>query len=78
MKRREFFKVALSGLAVSVIPKTVDVVTDCQGIEASVYGYMRCPECGLAMFRVEEDGEMFITCCGKTYKEPTIPLERVA
>jgi len=78
MKRREFVKVALSGLAVSVIPKTVGDVTDCQGISAGFYGYLRCPECGMAMLRVEEDGKMFVTCCGKKYKEPTIPLERVA
>ena len=76
MNRRNFFKLLFSGVVAVAIPKIKP--DDKSTVEASIYSYMRCPECGRTMTRIPGDnGEMFITCCGKTYKEPTIPLERI-
>ena len=75
MSRRKFFGVVgatLVGAAVTVLPNAGNAES---GVEAKLYSYVRCPECGCAMTRVPgKNDEMLITCCGKTYKEPTIKL----
>ena len=77
LSRRKFFKVVgatLAGAAVSVLPSDEHAES---GVTAKLYSYVRCPKCDSPMTRVEgENGEMLITCCGETYKEPTIKLVR--
>ena len=38
-------------------------------------GYVVCPECNQVM-RVGEDGRT-VSCCGRTYKRPTVILEEI-
>jgi len=79
MNRRDFFKtfgLACAGAALGKSPKTTD--SDDDRTKAKYYSYVRCPECDSAMTRIEDGNEIFITCCGRTYKEPTVQLERVA
>ena len=78
MNRRDFFKtfgLACAGAAIGGLPETPS--NDEGYTKAKYHSLVRCPECGCTMFRIEEGNDIFITCCGKTYKEPTLNLERI-
>ena len=80
MNRRHFLKtlaVGSAGAAISTLPRIAPEPKEDQLVRAPQFGYTRCPECGCAMARIGVEGKMFITCCDKTYKEPTILLERI-
>jgi len=48
-----------------------------KSVKAAHLYLVRCPECNKPMRRIAGDREMLLTCCGHTYREPTVPLEEV-
>jgi len=81
MNRRDFIKTALIGISGVLLPdSTQEKAEEPKGVKAKYYSYVRCPECGAAMLRFEEGDETHITCCGKTYIEPStyLVLEEVS
>ena len=77
MERRQFSLRDLEALikyatAKAVLPASAPTIANRQHVEASLYGYVRCPHCGAPMLRTGHDT---LECCGHVYKEPTILLE---